>query len=277
MAARGELNVGAALPAASSATRPTRSASARTRGTVAAASYWDGPMEVKTVRPSDPSELRARVPRVGRSPAFLLPLREPRPSSASELGAPRLERAIGVIYRPGDGAREPLLPGRAAAPVRRVRLVRPDSRAVQPLETKELAGMPETYPVRPLSTSTSETATESFRLSPGGARADTGAARRHGARTPGDAPRGGRVGGDDHADEPRRDGRRDRVRGDLPAPGGPGGLRARDERPVAEDGLLGVRPVVTATLSADHRASDGQRGARFLAAVARSLRNPEEA
>ena len=49
------------------------------------------------------------------------------------------------------------------------------------------------------------------------------------------------------------------------------------ERPVAEDGLLGVRPVVTATLSADHRASDGQRGARFLAAVARSLRNPEEA
>jgi pyruvate dehydrogenase E2 component (dihydrolipoamide acetyltransferase) len=34
---------------------------------------------------------------------------------------------------------------------------------------------------------------------------------------------------------------------------------------------------VTATLSADHRASDGQRGARFLALVARSLQDPEAA
>jgi pyruvate dehydrogenase E2 component (dihydrolipoamide acetyltransferase) len=46
------------------------------------------------------------------------------------------------------------------------------------------------------------------------------------------------------------------------------------ERPRAEAGLLGVRPVVTATLSADHRASDGQRGARFLARVARALQEP---
>jgi pyruvate dehydrogenase E2 component (dihydrolipoamide acetyltransferase) len=49
------------------------------------------------------------------------------------------------------------------------------------------------------------------------------------------------------------------------------------EQPWAEGGLLGVRPVVTATLSADHRASDGQRGARFLALVARSLQDPEAA
>jgi pyruvate dehydrogenase E2 component (dihydrolipoamide acetyltransferase) len=47
------------------------------------------------------------------------------------------------------------------------------------------------------------------------------------------------------------------------------------ERAWAEGGLVGARPVVTATLSADHRASDGQRGARFLAAVARALRDPE--
>jgi pyruvate dehydrogenase E2 component (dihydrolipoamide acetyltransferase) len=47
------------------------------------------------------------------------------------------------------------------------------------------------------------------------------------------------------------------------------------ERPWAEGGLVGARPVVTATLSADHRASDGQRGARFLAAVARVLSSPE--
>jgi pyruvate dehydrogenase E2 component (dihydrolipoamide acetyltransferase) len=49
------------------------------------------------------------------------------------------------------------------------------------------------------------------------------------------------------------------------------------ERAWAEGGLVGARPVVTATLSADHRASDGQRGARFLAAVARALRSPETA
>jgi pyruvate dehydrogenase E2 component (dihydrolipoamide acetyltransferase) len=49
------------------------------------------------------------------------------------------------------------------------------------------------------------------------------------------------------------------------------------ERPWAEGGLLGVRPVVTATLSADHRASDGQRGARFLSLVARALQAPEPA
>ncbi|MRX43483.1 2-oxo acid dehydrogenase subunit E2 [Agromyces kandeliae] len=48
------------------------------------------------------------------------------------------------------------------------------------------------------------------------------------------------------------------------------------ERPWARDGLLGVRPVVTATLSADHRVSDGLRGGRFLARVDELLQRPEE-
>ncbi|NBM20283.1 2-oxo acid dehydrogenase subunit E2, partial [Streptomyces sp. GC420] len=48
------------------------------------------------------------------------------------------------------------------------------------------------------------------------------------------------------------------------------------ERPWAVDGLIGVRPVVTATISADHRASDGAVGARYLAAVDRLLQKPEE-
>jgi pyruvate dehydrogenase E2 component (dihydrolipoamide acetyltransferase) len=48
------------------------------------------------------------------------------------------------------------------------------------------------------------------------------------------------------------------------------------ERAWAEGGMVGARPVVTATLSADHRASDGQRGAKFLAAVARALQEPEK-
>jgi pyruvate dehydrogenase E2 component (dihydrolipoamide acetyltransferase) len=48
------------------------------------------------------------------------------------------------------------------------------------------------------------------------------------------------------------------------------------ERAWAENGLVDARPVVGASLAADHRASDGHRGARFLSAVDRLLQNPEE-
>ncbi|MBF4766745.1 2-oxo acid dehydrogenase subunit E2 [Nocardioides agariphilus] len=48
------------------------------------------------------------------------------------------------------------------------------------------------------------------------------------------------------------------------------------DRPWAIDGLLGVRPVTTVTLSADHRASDAMTGARLLAAIDRHLQHPEE-
>lgn len=48
------------------------------------------------------------------------------------------------------------------------------------------------------------------------------------------------------------------------------------QRPWAADGMLGIRPVVTATLAADHRASDGRRGARFLALIDRLLQDPEK-
>lgn len=48
------------------------------------------------------------------------------------------------------------------------------------------------------------------------------------------------------------------------------------ERPWAEKGLLGVRRVVTATLSADHRATDGHRGSQFLEALNRHLQEPDK-
>ena len=48
------------------------------------------------------------------------------------------------------------------------------------------------------------------------------------------------------------------------------------ERPWASDGMLGVRPTVRATVAADHRASDGLVGARFLAALDRLLQEPED-
>jgi pyruvate dehydrogenase E2 component (dihydrolipoamide acetyltransferase) len=48
------------------------------------------------------------------------------------------------------------------------------------------------------------------------------------------------------------------------------------ERAWAERGAVSARPTLHVTLSADHRASDGQRGARFLAALARGLERPED-
>jgi pyruvate dehydrogenase E2 component (dihydrolipoamide acetyltransferase) len=54
------------------------------------------------------------------------------------------------------------------------------------------------------------------------------------------------------------------------------GFGAVRERPWAVDGMLGVRPVVTATLAADHRASDGHAGGRFLTLIERQLKKPEE-
>jgi pyruvate dehydrogenase E2 component (dihydrolipoamide acetyltransferase) len=48
------------------------------------------------------------------------------------------------------------------------------------------------------------------------------------------------------------------------------------ERPWAERGMVGARPVMAATLAADHRASDGHLGARFLSAIARALQDPEK-
>lgn len=53
------------------------------------------------------------------------------------------------------------------------------------------------------------------------------------------------------------------------------GFGAIEERPWAEGGLVGARPVVTATLSADHRVSDGWHGARFLRELRRVLAEPE--
>ncbi len=48
------------------------------------------------------------------------------------------------------------------------------------------------------------------------------------------------------------------------------------ERPWAAQGMVSTRPVISATLAADHRASDGHRGGCFLAAVDRLLQEPEK-
>ncbi len=69
-------------------------------GTVAAASTWGGPMEHKTVRPALHGSYE-RICHETAIPAFLLPLRHPAVADlAPALAEPKLERAIGVIYRP---------------------------------------------------------------------------------------------------------------------------------------------------------------------------------
>ncbi|MFC3607450.1 erythromycin esterase family protein [Stutzerimonas tarimensis] len=70
------------------------------RGTVAAADNWDEPMHVMPVRPSRDDSWERLFLRAGL-PASLTCWREPSASRLREaLSRPRLERAIGVIYRP---------------------------------------------------------------------------------------------------------------------------------------------------------------------------------
>ncbi|MGC2463480.1 MAG: protein-L-isoaspartate(D-aspartate) O-methyltransferase [Steroidobacteraceae bacterium] len=114
-------------------------------GTVAAASQWDGPMEVKTVLPSLKQSYERLCHDTGR-PQFMLPLRG---RSAGEvrnrLAKPRLERAIGVIYRPETELASHYF--QAVLPVQFDEYIWfNQTRAVTPLATRELEGLPDTYP-----------------------------------------------------------------------------------------------------------------------------------
>ncbi len=54
------------------------------------------------------------------------------------------------------------------------------------------------------------------------------------------------------------------------------GLGRMGDRPCIRDGVVTVRKMLTATLAADHRVSDGHQGALFLLALERILRQPEK-
>lgn len=69
-------------------------------GTVAAASEWDAPMEIKAVNPSRRDSYEALFHEAGLE-RFLLDMRKGlKPDLREALSQPRLERYIGVIYRP---------------------------------------------------------------------------------------------------------------------------------------------------------------------------------
>ncbi|MFL5430935.1 MAG: erythromycin esterase family protein, partial [Myxococcales bacterium] len=69
-------------------------------GTVTAAHEWDGPAERMRIVPALAGSIEAIFHDVGL-PRFFLPLRDPG-EALGALREPRLERAIGVIYRPGS-------------------------------------------------------------------------------------------------------------------------------------------------------------------------------
>ena len=54
------------------------------------------------------------------------------------------------------------------------------------------------------------------------------------------------------------------------------GFGKTGERPCVRDGKVVAEPLVTASLAADHRASDGHRGALFLNELNRQLQEPEQ-
>lgn len=69
-------------------------------GYVAASTHWDGPMEIKRVRAPHEGSYEALCRDTGL-PGFLLDLTaQQNPQIIDMLSEPRLERAIGVIYRP---------------------------------------------------------------------------------------------------------------------------------------------------------------------------------
>jgi protein-L-isoaspartate(D-aspartate) O-methyltransferase len=115
------------------------------RGTVAAADHWDGPMKVKTVRPAHPEsyEYLCRDAGVRR---FLLDLRKGQHGELRlALMRARLERAIGVIYRPETELASHYFD--AHLPEQFDGYVWfEETRAIKPLPAVAQPGLPETYP-----------------------------------------------------------------------------------------------------------------------------------
>jgi protein-L-isoaspartate(D-aspartate) O-methyltransferase len=142
MSARGELNIGQ-LCREVFGSEVHAVGFGTDRGTVAAASDWGAAMEIKSVRPSAARSYERLCHESGVS-RFLLALREEGPLRAA-LMEPRLERAIGVIYRPETELASHYFAAHLPAQFDEW-IWFDESRAVEPLATHEVAGLPVTYP-----------------------------------------------------------------------------------------------------------------------------------
>jgi erythromycin esterase-like protein/predicted phosphoribosyltransferase/predicted alpha/beta-hydrolase family hydrolase len=114
-------------------------------GTVAAASEWDAPMEIKQVRPSRPDSYEALFHEAGRARALLDMRADMDPELRRGLSDPRLERYIGVIYRPETERWSHY--SRSSLPDQYDAFVWFDrTSAVTPVPTRMKAGEDETFP-----------------------------------------------------------------------------------------------------------------------------------
>jgi erythromycin esterase-like protein len=116
------------------------------RGTVTAASDWGGPAERKRVRPGLAGSYEELFHDVDLE-RFLLLLRDSDPLSAA-LASPRLQRAIGVIYRPESERQSHYFHTRLTRQFDAM-IHFDETRAVEPLERGSLwvtEEAPETYP-----------------------------------------------------------------------------------------------------------------------------------
>ena len=115
------------------------------RGTVAAASTWDGPMQVMSVLPSHPQSYERQFHLTGL-PGLLLPMRAGQELDVTEeLAKPRLERAIGVIYRPESELASHYFEAELPRQFNEYIWI-DETTAVTPLPSKLMEGLPDTYP-----------------------------------------------------------------------------------------------------------------------------------
>jgi erythromycin esterase-like protein/predicted phosphoribosyltransferase len=145
MRERGELNVGQLVREAYGASAVLVGFTTYS-GTVTAASEWDGPAHRKQVRPALPGS-HERILHEAQIPRLMLPLRTDL-DLASAMRAPRLERAIGVLYLPATERGSHYFHARLADQFDYV-LHFDETRAVEPLERSALweAGeVAETFP-----------------------------------------------------------------------------------------------------------------------------------
>jgi erythromycin esterase-like protein len=115
------------------------------RGTVAAATDWGGAMEVKTLRPALAQSFERQFHLTGL-PGLILPMRPGQEFDVvTELSTPRLERAIGVIYRPETELASHYF--EADLPRQFDEYVWIDkTSALTPLPARQTEGLPDTYP-----------------------------------------------------------------------------------------------------------------------------------
>lgn len=144
MSARGEINIGQ-LCREEFKDRSYHIGFGTNDGTVAAASDWDGPMEIKRVRPAHAQSFE-RLFHLSEKPALFLPLRKNGNDDVrTALTKPRLERAIGVIYRPESELTSHYFEAVLAKQFDEYIWI-DHTCAITPIETNSLDGVPDTYP-----------------------------------------------------------------------------------------------------------------------------------